>query len=314
VTTLEYLDRWRTAGRITGSQHDVLAALASRQRVSLFLEFNALFYVGVLAVAAGIAWTVRAYAQEWGDVAVLGSTTTLLVACTYYCRSRVAAYSNERVAAPTPAFDYVLYLACLVFAVELAYVEYRFEVLRAQWDYYVLASAVLYLLVAYRFDNRLVLSLGIATLGAWCGVRLSRFSFSIVSELRFVALGYGVLVAALGVSLGNGGIKRHFLETYLHVATNVVLVALLSGSLASDTVSLWTAALVATAGAVIALGVRNRAFAFVVYGVLYGYVGIAAELVRMVDDLTAALFSIVVSAGAVIVGLVVLSRRFGRHE
>ena len=314
MTTPEYLDVWRTAGRITGDQHEVLSALASRRRVSLYLEFNALLYVGVLAIAAGIAWTVSVYAQAWGDLAVLGSTTALLVACGYYCVSRLPPYSNERVAPPTPAFDYVLYLACLIFAVELGYIEYRFELLQAQWDYYVLASALVYLLVAYRFDNRLVLSLGIATLGAWFGVRLSQFSFFIAGQLRFAALGYGLLVALLGTSLHHAGTKRHFLETYLHVAVNVLMAALLSGSLARDAASLWTVALAAAAGVVIASGVRYRSFAFVVYGVLYGYIGIAAELLRLVDSLTVALLALVITAGTVIVGLVVVSRRFGREE
>lgn len=311
---LEYLARWHQDGRITGDQHEALAALVSRRRVSLYLEFNALLYLGVLAIGAGLAWTISTHAQEWGDLAILGATSAVLVACGYYCGTRVAPYSNGRVVAPTHAFDYVLYLACLTFAVELGYVEYRFQILQAQWDYYVLASAMIYFAVAYRFDNRLVLSLAIATLGAWFGVRLSQFSFFVASELRFAALGYGFSVAALGVWLYHAGIKRHFIETYLHVAANVLLAALLSGSVARDTGSLWIVALVAASGAMIAGGVRYRKFAFVVYGVLYGYIGMARELLRHVPSLTAALFYIVITAAAVIVGLVVVSRQFGRDE
>jgi hypothetical protein len=172
----------------------------------------------------------------------------------------------------------------------------------------------MYFAVAYRFDNRLVLSLGIATFGAWFGVRLSQFSFFVAGQLRLAALGYGLIVGTLGVGLHNAGIKRHFLETYLHVAANVLLAALLSGSVAAATGSLWTVALVAAAGAVITWGVRHRRFAFVVYGVLYGYIGIARELLRHVSSPTAALFSILITAAAVIVGLVIVSRQFGRHE
>jgi hypothetical protein len=314
VTTLEILEQWRAAGRITGDQHETLAALASRRRISLYLEFNALLYLGVLAIAGGIGWTVRAYAQEWGDLAVLGSTTAVLVACGYYCATRAPAYSDERVPTPTIAFDYVLYLACVTFAVELGYVEYRFELLETHRDYYVLASALLYFAVAYRFDNRLVLSLAIATLGAWFGLKLSQFSFVVATQLRLAAVGYGLLVAALGAWSYGVGIKRHFLDTYLHVAANVLMTALLSGSVAGTTVSLWTMALVAVAAAVVSAGVRYRRFAFVVYGVLYGYVGIAGELLRLVSSPTAGLFTIIVTAAVVIVGLVIVSREFGREE
>ena len=106
--------------------------------------------------------------------------------------------------------------------------EYHFQILQAQWDYYVLASALLYFGVAYRFDNRLVLSLAIATLGTWF-VGYAPVLFLRGRPLRLAALGYGFIVAALGVWLYDAGIKRHFLETYLHVGANMLLAALLSG-------------------------------------------------------------------------------------
>ena len=64
----------------------------------------------------------------------------------------------------------------------------------------------------------------------------------------------------------------------------------------------------------IAGGVRARRFAFVVYGAVYGYVGVSRELVRVVPGATALLYYFVISAGLMIAGLVVLSRRFGREE
>jgi hypothetical protein len=314
MTALDYLDQWHSAGRITADQHELLSALESRRRISLFLELTLLLYLGVLAIAAGLAWTVSTYGQEWGDVAVLVPTTALLVACAYYCVRRLPPYSTDRVPAPTLAFDYLLYLACLTFAVELGYIEYRFQLLQARWDHYVLASALLYFVVAYRCDNRLVLSLAIATIGAWFGVRLSQFDFFVGSQLRLAALGYGLTTAAVGVTLYQSGIKRHFLETYLHLAVNVTLAALVSGAASRGTGVLWTLALVVAAAAVVAGGLRFRRFAFVVYGVLHGYIGIAVQALRDVGSVTAALLFIVITAGAVIAGLVTVSRRFGREE
>ena len=45
------------------------------------------------------------------------------------------------------------------------------------------------------------------------------------ASLRPCALAYGGMVAVAGRSCHRAGIKRHFLEAYLHVAANVLFLA-----------------------------------------------------------------------------------------
>jgi hypothetical protein len=313
MTTLDHLDRWLAEGTLSTLQHDAIAPLVRRQRVSVFVELNALLYLGVLCFAAGLAWTANVYAAQWGDAAILAPATALVAGCLYYCFSRAAAYSPVHVPAPSLAFDYVLYLACLVFAIELGYVEYRFHLIEARWDDALLASAAAYFLFAYRFDNRFVLSLGIATLGGWFGVRVAHASFFVAESSRLYALAYGLVVGAAGGVLYAGRIKQHFLESYLHVAANVVLAALLWGDLAGGAASPWFVALLAASAAAIVGGIRFRRFAFVVYGVGYGYIGVSRLVLNSIHDASSMLSYIVFSAGLVVIGLVVLARKFGRE-
>ena len=313
MSTRSQLEAWLAAGVIAGRQHAVLDRLVRRDRLSVYLELNALLYLGVLALAAGLAWTARVYSNQWGDVAIVVPMTALIAGCLYYCFTRGASYSPERVETPGLAFDYVLYLACLVFAVELTYVEYRFHLLQAQWDRYLLASAYVYFWLAYRFDNRFVLSLAIGSLGGWFGVRGSHWMLVPDVTIRVAALVYAAIVGVAGIALHRAGIKRHFIETYLHVAANVMLAALTAGEVAGTGPSLWTLGLLICAGGVTAAGIQYRRFAFVVYGVIYGYVGISNEVLRNVRSLSAGLTYIVLSATLVVVALVMLSRRFGRE-
>lgn len=314
MTTLDALDKWLADGTISAAQHEAIAPVVRRERISLFAELNVLLYLGVLAFAGGLAWTASVYSDTWGDLAILLPATALLVGCFAWCALRVPPYAHTQVPTPGLAFDYVLYLGCLVFAVEVGYIEYRFHLLQAQWDYYLLASASLYFLVAYRFDNRFVLSLGIATLGAWFGVRFSRFDLFVSETVRVTTLAYGVLVAAMGVGLHRAAIKPHFVETYLHVAANATLGALLSGVVAGRASGLWFLGLAAACAVVSAAGVRYRRFAFVLYGVGYGYIGVSREVLRVVSGFTAVLYYIVASAGAVVIGLILVAQRFGREE
>lgn len=312
MSTIDFVDRWRATGAITSEQHATLGALARKDRFSVFIELTALLYLGVIAFVGGLGWTVRTHFANIGDAAILVPLTVLLSGCLWYCFSRATAYSPERVEPPTLAFDYVLYLACLVFAVELGYVEFRFHLMRESWDGYLLASALLFLALAYRFDNRFVLSLALSSLAGWFGVRFSRFGLRL--GIREYALVYGALAAFAGVRTTRAGIKAHFLDTYLHVAANAVFVALVSGVMSREQEPAWLLGLLGASGLAIERGVRHKRFAFVLYGVIYGYVGLSARVLRSIDGDTARLAYLVISGVAVVASLVVVSRRFGREE
>jgi len=311
MTTERWLDEWRTAGIISADRHATLSALVRKDRFSVFLELNALLYLGVVAFGAGLAWTVRDHFARFGDAAILAALVALVAAPLFYCFTRAEPYSPDRVESSDFAFDYVLYLGCLAFAVLLGYVEYRFQLLKARWDDDLLVSALVYFGLAYRFDNRFVLSLALSTLAGFFGVRLVSWDV-LPSTMRAAAVAYGVVVAAVGVGMQRLAVKPHFLEAYLHVAGNAVLLAVTSGAMGRDSAWWWLALLLGAAAAAVVLGIRFRRFAFVVYGVVYGYVGVSAQVLRGFYGDTETLAYFVVSGLAVVGGLALLSRRFGR--
>ena len=304
MSTVALLQKWKDSGAITAAQFDTLNAIVRKERFSVFVELNVLLYLGVLSLVAGIGWTINTYFADLGDAAILIGLTALLTASLYY------SFSHQ----PSMVVDYILYLACLTLAAELAYIEFRFQVLRDHWDYYVLLSALVYFFLAYRFDNRLVLSLALSTLAAWFGVKISRFDLISSDSLRAAAIGYGLVVSGGGLLLAHLGIKKHFLETYLQVSVNVLFIALVSGVIDRNANWMYLLGLVILAGVSIRAGVHFRRFVFVVYGTIYGYIGLSAEILRRLGTDTAALSYIAVSSTIVIVAIVILARRFGRDE
>jgi hypothetical protein len=238
----------------------------------------------------------------------------LFLACLYYCFSRSLPYSHQSVESPTLVFDYVLYFGCLVLATELGYIENRFQFLKSDWDYYVLVTSVVFFVFAYRFDNRFVLSLALSTLAGWFGLKVSRFSFSYSESLRFWAHVYAGLTVVMGTMLYRNGIKRHFLETYLHIAANAIFIAEVSALSGRSSEFVYVPLLLAFSVGAILLGIRYRRFAFVVYGTVYGYIGLSIELLRSVSDTTVVLVYIVVTGIAVVVLISTLARQIGREE
>jgi hypothetical protein len=310
---VERLSRWQDEGVITPAQVERLGAIVRKDRFSVSLELNVLLYLGVLSIAAGLLWTVRTHFTDLGDSAVVLALSAVVAFCVQYCFSRARPYSPGQVESPTAIFDYVLYLGCLVFAIELAFVEMRFALLKDAWDTYLLVSAAVFFAAAYRFDNRFVLSLALSTLAAWFGIKLTRFRFEPADSIRAYALVYSALVAGTGITLQRLDIKPHFVDTHLHLAATVAFVALTSGVTSANTGFLYLIGLLVLAVVYIAYGVRRRDFAFVAYGAVYPYLGISLKLVDRLSG-TAAMAYGVVSGSAMVIAIVYVARRFGREE
>ncbi|MGB8011053.1 MAG: DUF2157 domain-containing protein [Terriglobales bacterium] len=321
---LTRLEQWKEQGKISPEQHAHLAGLARGEPFSLFLELNVLLYAGVLAFVGGLGWTVSTWSQQIGDVLVLTVLSAILAASFWYCFSRAPAWSPAETPAsspivpspivPSPIFDYVLYLGSLVWSLELAYIENRFHVLSGKWDLYLLTTACLFFFLAYRFDNRFVLSLALSSLAGWFGLTISHWSSNEDAVYRQYALLYCLLVGVGGASLQRLGLKPHFFGTYLNIVANVLFWAVLSGVFIPQGYGLWFLALLIACGASLAWGLVRRQFAFVAYAAVYGYVGVSSLFLRGVNDESAVLSYFVVSGVAMLVVLVWIGRRFGRSE
>lgn len=298
---------------ISDEQHAMLTALVRRERFSVFVELSALLYLGVLSIAGGLAWTFRAYVASLGDVAILSILALLMALAFGYCFTRTGPYSNDEVESPTLVFDYVLYFGCLIFSATLAFVEARFGIFQG-WDTHLLLAASVFGVLAYRFDNRFVLSLALSALAGYLGLKLAVFDGMSSERARIVAMLYGGSLIGAGLLLNRRAIKRHFLDVYLQLGANAILLAASSGVLEPRTGLAYLAVLMMLSAASIYLGVRFRRFAFVAYGTLYGYAGLSLRLLNLIGGPTLALLYFVVTGSIVVIALVMLARRFGRDE
>jgi len=311
MTLFSQLDRWKEQGTISPEQHILLIGLSRDEPCSLFLPLNILFYAGVLALVGGLGWTVRTYAAQLGDIIIVTALSAILAGSLWHCFTHAP---NILTQAPNMVLDYVLYLGCLTWSLELAYIETRFHLLSGQWDNYLLATACFFFALAYRFDNRFVLSLALSTLAGWFGITISRLPGTQESSYRQYAILYGLLVAVAGIALRRLSIKPHFFGTWLNVAANVLLAAVLSGVFERAGYLLWFLLLLVGCGASLAYGLARRQFVFIAYAALYGYVGISSILIRNMSDATAVLSYFVVTGIAMLVALTVTARRFGRES
>lgn len=312
MTIFARLARWSEQGKITPEQHAVLAGLCRRQPVSVFLEINILLYAGVLAFVAGLGWTVSTWSRQLGDVLIVTVLSAILAVSFWYCFSRAPRWSFAETSAPNAIFDYVLYLGCLVWCVELAYLENRFRVLSGQWDIYLLATAILFFFLSYRLDNRLVLSLALSSLAGWFGIKVSHWALGQDAAYRQYALLYCLVVGVGAFALQSRRLKPHFLGTYLNIVANILFWALLSGVFEHEGYGLWLLILLLACGGSLTWGLMRREFAFIAYAAIYGYIGVSAVLVRDMRDSGLIFAYFLITAIAMLIALVTIARRFAR--
>ena len=313
MTIFTRLEQWRERGVISPEQHSVLAGLSRGEPFSVYLELNVLLYAGVLAFAGGLGWTVSTWSEQLGDVLVLALLSAIAATCFWYSFSRAAAWSPTETSSPSLVFDYVLYLGSLTWSVGLAYLEKQFHVLSGEWDLYLLATAGLFFFLAYRFDNRFVLSLALSALAGYFGLTISRWPSHQDEAYREYAILYSLTIGAAGILLQRRGLKPHFLGSYLNIAANVLFWALLSGVFEREGSGIWFLALLAACGASLAWGIARRQFSFVAYAAVYGYVGLSVMLVRQINDFNVLLSYFVITGIAMLVLLVQIARRFGKE-
>ncbi len=307
LTTL--LNEMRQSGTLGAEQFIALDELHRGRRYSVHWELRAAVYIGVLLVASGVALTVREYFAQLGNIAIIGSLSAGCLAAFSYCFLKGGPWSKGEAESPNILFDYVLLFGCTCFATAIGYVEAQFTLLGKLWIHYLLISAALFFFLAYRFDNRLVLSMALSTLAAWFGFQLSEALMHFHRYYRESAIAYGAVTFGLGLALYRAGIKRHFFQVYLHFAVNFLLVALVSGAAEYRFASWHLPALALAVAAVAVYSVRTGRFLYMLYAILYGFAGMTSLAIGFIHD-TGMMLLYGIGASLAVIGLIFfLSRR-----
>jgi len=153
----------------------------------------------------------------------------------------------------------------------------------------------------------------LSSLAGWFGLTISHWPSHQDTSYRQYAILYSLVVGGAGAILRYRDFKAHFFGTYLNIAANVLFWALLSGVFEHEDYFVWFLLLLVACAASLAWGLSRREFSFVAYAAVYGYIGISAILLRNINGGTSILSYFVLTGIAMLVMLVVIARRFGRH-
>ena len=281
---VEAIEALRVRGTLSPQQAATLSRPARGELVSIHWELRTLLYAGVLLATSGVGLFLKENHERLGPTALATLLGLAGAICLLFVWKRSPPFSWEATKTPHIAADYVLLLGVLLLGSDLAYLETQFRWLGANWPLHLLIVSILYLLAAYRFDSRIVLSLALSTFAAWRGVSaalpFSGRALAAETIVRANALACGVFFVVLGYLSVGLRRKAHFEPVYVTVGLILLLGGLVSGVFESGTAGLlWLPALLVCAGATVFVAYRLRRSLDFAIGVFAAYLGV----VRMIS-------------------------------
>jgi hypothetical protein len=293
------LQQLRESGRIddAGAAHAI--ALENGSVFSLFQELRAALYIAVSLIVAGVGLLLKDQLAHIGPATIVVALAAL-AALGYGHAIRTARQGRER----TLAGDYVLLLAALVLSADLGYAEDQFHWLGSHASLHLLMLATLHAVTAYALDSRLILSLSLTSLVSWFGVEASVVALlgyprgAAESGLRAVSCALLILLwRAVEQRIGR---RTRFQEVLEHFAINIACWGALAWCFNGPTRWLGLAAMIAIAALSIRRGLRRPSELLVVYGVIYGAIGVCTTLAGAAGDpLSGAVIVLATALGAV---------------
>lgn len=274
---------------------------------SLHWELKTLLYLGVLLINLGLGYLIYENIDSIGHAVLIALIGLVSAGCFWYAVRRQQPFSWKEVESPTPYYDYILLLGCLTFLLMEGYWQYQYGIFGTRYGLATFIPMVLFFGIAYRFDHRGVLSLGITALASWLGVTvtprdlLSQNDFNSQSII-YTGVFLGILLTVVPFLSERWDLKKHFSLTYLNFGVHILMISCLAGMMAIDYAVLFFPLLCLAVGFFVWYASTRVSFYFLTVAVIYGYIGVTWMIMSNISgfDFTFYLLYFILSCAGII--------------
>ena len=272
---------------LSADQQAVIAEVEQKKPFSLHWELRSMLYIGILLFSAGLGLLVYDNFDQIGHGALLAAMAAASAGCFFFAWRFRPEWTRGQTKSRSTFGDYALILACLLFLTLEGYAQYAYTIFGSRYGLVTLIPAALFLPLAYRFDHRGVLGMALTALISWVGVTIRPLTLYFKTNFFdqktvFSAIGLALVLMAVALVLERQRIKPHFTYTYLTIAGNLLMVALLGGLFNFEAVWEWFALGLAVACVAFDQYARRErrlagspggSFVYLLISVVYGYIG-----------------------------------------
>ncbi len=277
-------------GLIAPEDAERIEQFSRTQPFSLHWELKSLLYLGVVLLNVGLGFIIYENIDSIGHAVIIALIGAISAGCFWYAIQHRRPFSLGEVESPTPYYDYILLLGCLTFLLMEGYWQYEYAIFGTRYGLATLIPMVLFFIVAYRFDNRGVLTMAITALASWLGVTVTTNELLIKNDFNSSTLvNTGIFLGALLLAVTFAGerfkVKKHFSLTYLNFGVHILMVACLAGMMILEMPLIYFPLLVLSVGFCIWYARKNDSFYFLLLAVLYGYIGVTYMIFHLLPEL-----------------------------
>ncbi|TYZ12453.1 DUF2157 domain-containing protein [Hymenobacter lutimineralis] len=290
----QLLDDLQTAQLLSAAQAAAIREDEQHRPFSLHYELRAALYLGVTLLAGGLGVLLYQHLSDIGHGVIIGSMGLLMVASFGYAiwHKQPFTWGQTRPASFVP--DYVLLLGCLLFLALETYLQVQYNFFGSYYRLATIIPAVLFLPLAYHFDQRGVLAMGLTALASWVGVSIAPLSAFTENSLLSSRLGGAAVL--LGLALTGAGLysdfadrKRHFAFMYISLGANLALLAATVSLFDFYLYSFLPEALLVLLILGLSAGLvwyarRSHSYLFLLMGAVYGYITITYLFFQLLDS------------------------------
>ena len=273
---------------INDKQYTFLESIRTNKIVSVYYELRMILYIGIMLFTGGVGYFAYQNIGAIGHVISMILIGGVIGVGFYFINKFTKPYANTQVTINHAYFDYILILVSLLIITLFTYILVYFNLLELLINWTSFISTAILLFMAYRYDNRALLSMGITALAAAVGITITAVNW--VSEEWFAPTDLYMISILLGASLSVIGqiaqtkdIKKHFKFTYQNFGLILYFIGCISATFDSQHESLYAILTLVSAGALSYYTWKSKEFLFFLYSNIAGYISITYLLFNIID-------------------------------
>jgi hypothetical protein len=275
---------------INDKQYQFLEAIRNNKIVSLYFELRLMLYLGILLFTGGVGYFAYQNMGVIGHLIAMIIMSVAIIVGFYFIRRFAKPYSNIEVTVSHVYFDYILILVSLLIISLFTYVQVYFELVELFLKWTSFISAIIFLFMAYRYDNRALLSMAITVLAAAVGLSITpvdwvKGELLETSHLYITSILLGLLLTVAGLVSQYKNIKKHFRFTYQNFGLLLYFIGCLSAMFDSHYEILYAILILLSAGILTYYTWMQKEFLFFMYANIAFYIAFTYLMFEAVDHM-----------------------------
>jgi uncharacterized membrane protein len=273
---------------ITPEQNTLIAEYERTKPFSIHYELRTLLYLGITLFTGGLGILIYQNIDTIGHGVIVGLISIITLACFGFAYIKRSPFTWKEVKNPNQFADFALLLGCMMFLVLEGYLQFQYNLFGTKYGLVTILPAIIFILAAYYFDHRGVLSMGLTALASWVGVSIA--PLSVLSQNDFSAPNFLLTAIALGLVLSAVGLvseyknfKKHFSFTYLILGSNLTLIACIIGMFSHAHWYIYTFIALALCFGLFQYARKTQSYLFLLMGVIYGYIAFTYLLFKLLE-------------------------------